>query len=593
MSRLEQLFNTAVAEFQNGRFSEAEKALQKIGRKHRHIPDILHLQGLIALETGKLKQAADSFRQLVRAQKNNAEYHALLGTALLMADREKQAVAAFDNAIALDPDKADHHYNRGLARKRLQEFTAAEQGFREALRLSPDHLDARFELGLVLRQAQKLEQALDSFERVLKQDPESVDGMTEMAECLIGLQRFSEALPLLQNAEALDPESVPILNALGIVNYYLKNYEDSERAFQKALSREPDTFQLHNALGNLYHRIGRLSDAEQCFRNAMARSTQVTEANLNLAGLLLLNGAYGEGWRLFENMRGVAYGGAVPQAPWNGEDLSDKTIRVYGYQGVGDVVMFAGLLPELQSRCRQAIVEIDERLMPLFQRSFEGVEIISAPRGSLPARNEDRFDFETIFSELPRFLRTNLAAASPPERGHLTADREKSETIRDRYLAGESKTLVGIAWHSHNVKRPERNLPLSLWGPILTLPNVTFVSLQYGDAKADIAGAERRFGTTILNDPQIDQSANLDDLASQIDALDLVVSISQASAHFAGALGKRVLTMLPRVPDWRYGLERHDTIWYPHMTLYRQSETDVWDDVIAAVAAEIAKITSR
>jgi len=29
------------------------------------------------------------------------------------------------------------------------------------------------------------------------------------------------------------------------------------------------------------------------------------------------------------------------------------------------------------------------------------------------------------------------------------------------------------------------------------------------------------------------------------------------------------------------------------MTLYRQSGTDVWDDVFSAVAAEIAKITSR
>ena len=593
MSRLEQLFNMAVAEFQKGRFSEAGKVLQKIGRKHRHMPDILHLQGLIALETGKLKQAADSFRQLVKVQKSNAEYHALLGTALLMSDRKRQAVAAFDTAVTLEPDKADYHYNRALAQKRRQEFTVAEQGFRAALRLSPDHSDARFELGLILRQSQKLDLALDSFERVLKLDPESIDAMTEMAKCLIGLQRFSEALPLLHNAEALDPESVPVLHELGIVNYYLKDYEDSERSFQKALSRAPDRFQLHNALGNLYNRIGRHNDAEQCFRNAMALSTQATDADLNLAGLLLLNGAYGEGWRLFENMRAVAYGGAVPQAPWNGEDLSDKTIRVYGDQGVGDVVMFAGLLPELQSRCRQAIVEIDERLTPLFERSFTGIEIISAPRETLPARNENRFNFETIFSELPRYLRTNLAAASPPKRGHLTADREKSESIRSRYFTGESKTLVGIAWHSHNLMRPERNLPLSLWGPILTLPNVTFVSLQYGDATADIAEAERQFGATILNDPQIDQTANLDDLASQIDALDLVVSISQASAHFAGALGKRVLTMLPKVPDWRYGLERSDTIWYPSMTLYRQSKTDVWDDVIAAVAADIAKITSR
>ena len=46
----------------------------------------------------------------------------------------------------------------------------------------------------------------------------------------------------------------------------------------------------------------------------------------------------------------------------------------------------------------------------------------------------------------------------------------------------------------------------------------------------------------------------------------------------AGALGKNVWTLLPYVPDWRWMLDREDTLWYPTMKLFRQSKIGDWQD---------------
>jgi hypothetical protein len=46
----------------------------------------------------------------------------------------------------------------------------------------------------------------------------------------------------------------------------------------------------------------------------------------------------------------------------------------------------------------------------------------------------------------------------------------------------------------------------------------------------------------------------------------------------AGALGKKVWTLLPYVPDWRWMLDREDTLWYPTMKLFRQSKIGDWQD---------------
>jgi hypothetical protein len=156
------------------------------------------------------------------------------------------------------------------------------------------------------------------------------------------------------------------------------------------------------------------------------------------------------------------------------------------------------------------------------------------------------FDVQAPFSDLPRHLGVDLAAAPPPAAPYLRALSEPAAACRARYGALGPGPLVGIAWASGNLGRPERNAPLALWDPILALPGVTFVSLQYGGSAGDIAAVREGLGVAIHIDPAIDQFASLEAFAAQVDAMDLVVSITNTTVHMAGARSNRSGSRTPQ-----------------------------------------------
>ena len=93
----------------------------------------------------------------------------------------------------------------------------------------------------------------------------------------------------------------------------------------------------------------------------------------------------------------------------------------------------------------------------------------------------------------------------------------------------------------------------------------------------------KKAGILIYQDEEVDSLQSLDDFAAQVAALDLIISTSNTAVHMAGALGKPVWTLLRHVPDWRWHLDRSDTLWYPSMTLFRQSVSGDWGSVFERV----------
>ena len=61
--------------------------------------------------------------------------------------------------------------------------------------------------------------------------------------------------------------------------------------------------------------------------------------------------------------------------------------------------------------------------------------------------------------------------------------------------------------------------------------------------------------------------------------MDLVISVDTAVLHLAGAIKKEAWALLAYKPDWRWGLNTSDTIWYDKMKLYRQKQRGNWNDV--------------
>jgi ADP-heptose:LPS heptosyltransferase len=79
------------------------------------------------------------------------------------------------------------------------------------------------------------------------------------------------------------------------------------------------------------------------------------------------------------------------------------------------------------------------------------------------------------------------------------------------------------------------------------------------------------------------------DTAAAVHLLDLVISIDTSVAHLAGAMGKTVWLLLPKVPDWRWLLERSRSPWYPTMHLFRQSADTGWSRVVARLVSALER----
>ena len=280
-----------------------------------------------------------------------------------------------------------------------------------------------------------------------------------------------------------------------------------------------------------------------------------------------------------------------PQPSWDGTNLDDKTILIWAEQGIGDEIMFTSILPNLSQMTEKIIIECDQRLTPLFQRSFPQIQFFFRDNPpNLQLLNPD-IDYQIPMGSLGRWLRTSEDSFKESKQTYLTACANKSAKIRERYQKlADGKLLVGISWKSTGINQRQALLKSTIledWTSVLLQQDCYFINLQYGDVKEELAQFQQQMDLMIYQDEEIDSLQNLDDFAAQVSALDLVISTSNTTVHMAGALGKQVWTLLSYVPDWRWMLEREDTPWYPSMRLFRQNETRDWSGVFSQVRSEL------
>lgn len=584
-----QRFQQAVALFQQGN-PAAESLLRAIEADAPGIPEVSHLLGLILLRIGRAAEAVAPLDHAVKAMPRDPAPANLLGVACQQAGDLDAAFAAFRKALARNPDFADAHFNFGNALRAAGRDADAAGHYRAAARLEPDFGDAHYNLGLAEAQLGHFAAAVEAYRKALALAPGQADVHIGLSRALTMLLRNVEGEEAARAALALTPDAMEAHSNLARALQGQGRMAEAEAAMRDAIARAPDVASLYANLGNILEDQDKIEAAEAAYREAIARDPAFAAAHGNLGLMLLLNRRYEDGWREYD-WRWRLAGRPLrpfPQPRWTGEDLSGRTILAWGDEGPGDEILFASLLPDLLARAGKVIVECEPRLAGLFARAFPGAEV--QPRRDPPVRRllADDIDVQTPFTELARWLRPDLFEASPPAQAYLTADPDMAAACRARYGALGDGLIVGIAWASGNLLRPDRNAPLPLWDPVFTLPGLRFVSLQYGDRSAEIAEVRDRLSLDIHVDPHIDQFASLEQFAAQVDAVDIVVSITNTTVHMAGALGKTVWTMLPYMPDWRYQRERPDTPWYPAMRLFRQTTARRWDDVMERVAAELA-----
>jgi len=66
-----------------------------------------------------------------------------------------------------------------------------------------------------------------------------------------------------------------------------------------------------------------------------------------------------------------------------------------------------------------------------------------------------------------------------------------------------------------------------------------------------------------------------------IESLDFVITVDTPVGHLAGALGEPVWVLLTAQLDWRWGMGRNESVWYPSARVFRQTTLGDWSGVLA------------
>jgi len=542
-------------------------------------------------KAGRLAEAETAYRRLLGAAPNNPDIAMLLGLLLDQRGTHAEAIQHLAKAAKAKPSDPASHYNLALALQHAGRAGEAASAYRRALDLRPDYLAARVNLGNLLAETGAGEAAIALFRDGLARHGEQADLHYNLARLLQQAGRYAEALAHYRLALAIKPDLSGALNNLGLLLQSRKEIDEAIALYQRGLAAAPANLDLLLNLGNALMLASRFEEAIAAYRRAQAIAPDNVDAHHFESFALLLLGRFEEGWEAYEwrlrtpDMRAKAT--RYPQMRWDGRRDLHGRLLVWNEQGMGDELMFLSLLPEL-AREMDLTVECDARLVALFRRSLPGIDVVARP-----AEDSGRRDWPSdIVAQVPagslmRHLRPDLASFAGRGGAYLKPDPERREVLKQRY--GSGRLRVGIAWHTSAANAGlRRRLALSALLPLLRLPGAQFVDLQYGDHAAEIA-ALAASGGELLHDPAIDPWADLDGFAAQIAALDLVITIDNSTAHMAGALGVPCWAMLPHPPEWRWLLQRTDSVWWPSLRLFRQSAPGDWAPVIDRLTLSLAE----
>lgn len=442
---------------------------------------------------------------------------------------------------------------------RAGDIDNAKTLYKQIARLTPDRSEAYLALGTIALKENNLQEATAHFEKALSLDQNQLDAHLALGAIAMEENDYQKSIGYYEKALLLDPKCTAAYNDLALIYYHER--PDIDKAFgciKKSLSIDPEQFWPSMAMAEL-------SVIKGYWYEGYSRHTK--------------------NYPFYENYRNATYQAFQALPRWHGEIFSGKRLIIgdhAGFAGFGDIIMLSRYLSQVKERGGHVTLPVRRELLRLFE-GLAGVDqlIIYEADEILAEVTPQKFDLHIPLVFLPAIFgisANNIPAKIP----YLSSNPSLNDAFKKMTSAGDN-LKVGLVWSGNNRILPQRSCNFKALEPLVSIPGITYYSLQVGQASKELSQSGAKLNIVDLTQHLTDFA----DTAALIHNLDLVIAVDTAVAHLAGAMGKPVWLILPFVPSWFWSIDRSDSPWYPTMRIFRSKAPADWSAAVEEVCLNL------
>jgi tetratricopeptide (TPR) repeat protein len=431
-------------------------------------------------------------------------------------------------------------------------------------------------LGDLLDGRAPLAEVAAAYRTALSMNRGSIEARLKLAYGLVRLGRPLEALAEYDKGVKADPGSSALWANYGVTLASLGRAAAAGDAFNRALAIDPKMPAALIGRGNAKAAQARHEEAHLDFEKAFTLQPTNPFARYNYAGSCLRRGDWAQGFTHYEARWGVAAGGAPVAAPpglWLGEDdIAGKTLLVDAEQGFGDVIQFCRFIPRLADRGAIVTVRSPRPLQAILQTLDPRITVVADDDGPPP-----RCDRYISMGSLPLACGATPDTLPVPPYLHAVAAAGRLEAPPKT-----GRRRIGVAWSGGVAQGLIGVRAVALQDLLKTVAGAgEVIALQKEATRAERALLAKH-GVAFFGD----QLKDFADTAALAVSCDLVISIDTSVAHLASGLGLPTWILLPFFTAWPWAVGER-TPWYPNARLWRQTASEDWSGVLAAVKAAL------
>lgn len=261
-----QLFQTAVKNYEAGKFVEAEQILLPLLKSSPQAFDVNELMGLVLVGERKNAEALTCLKNAVHANPASAPAHVAYAGCLIRLGRLAEAEAELQRAAALKPLDYDSNHDLGELYVQIGRLASAIPYLEKAQAIQPSSYDNGYDLALAELRTQKPRQARNLLRSLLRyKDTAELHNL--LGEADEGSGDYLEAAVELEKAAHMDPSEGNILD-WGTELLLHHTFQPAIQVFTFGTQKYTSSVKMELGLGLAYYGLASFEKAAEALMRA-------------------------------------------------------------------------------------------------------------------------------------------------------------------------------------------------------------------------------------------------------------------------------------------------------------------------------------